>query len=299
MDKVEDMHTMKIFLRNACITIVLLACAIVIDAYVTRPHGEKAAAILEAALFPTLPKPSLHYTFTVSGTLAESGSMKESSSPYFWLNSGAYLILKDGNGLTNHGALAATNFWRRAYSSSNALDTADGYYPQNLFRLVTKSTWNNVEESVRFKIDAVNTTDTPNRDGYSGILLMSRYRDSANLYYAGIRMDGTAVIKKKRQGTYSTLASSQNLFDQNEHYNRDTNPNLIPEGQWMRLRTIVTDEANGGTNIELWLDRNDSGTWERIASATDSANPITGPAYAGIRTDYMDISFDDYKLTER
>ncbi len=304
MDKVETMHTMKIFLRNAGIAIVVLAFAIVIDAYVARPHGEKAAAIIEAALFPMLPKPNLHYTFRVDGTLAETGSANESSSPYFWLNSGGYLTLKDSVGGTNHGALPANNTWRLAYASSNALDTGNGYYPQNLFRLVTKSTWKNFEQSVRFRIDAVNETDTPNRDGYSGILLMSRYQDGANLYYSGIRMDGTAVIKKKLNGTYYTIASSPKIFGQNERFDRESNPNLIPEDKWMRLRSIVTDQSDGSTKIELWLDRNDSGTWEQIATAIDKpgtygSKTVTGAAFAGIRTDYMDISFDDYKLIER
>jgi hypothetical protein len=293
------MHKIKIFLRNAGIAIMVLAFAIVADAYITRPGGEKAAAIIEAALFQTVPNAVLHYTFRMDGTLAESGSITEGSSPYFWLNSGAYLILKDGVGKTNHGALPASNKWRLAYASNNALDTANGYYPQNLFRLVTKSTWKDFDQSVRFRIDSINETDTPNRDGYSGILLMSRYRDSDNLYYAGIRMDGTAVIKKKYQGTYYTLASSGKLFNTSEQYNKDSNPNLLPEDKWMRLKTTVVDQNDGSTKIELWLDRNDGGTWERIASATDTSGTVKGPASAGIRTDYMDATFDDYTLTER
>lgn len=240
----------------------------------------------------------LHYRFSVDGILNETGSMDESSSPYFWLNSGGELHLENGVGKTVQGDLSAGNVWRLLYNANNALDTDDGYYPQNLFRLVTKGMWNNTEQSIRFKITQLNMTDTPNRDGYSGVLLMSRYQDGNNLYYAGIRMDGDAVIKKKHNGSYTTLAQ-EDLFGSDAGYNKNTNPNMIPGNTWMGLKSVVYTDSSGDVRVEVWLDRNDNGNWEQIASAVDTSQTIDGPAHAGIRTDYLDVHFDDYKVNER
>ncbi len=173
--------------------------------------------------------------------------------------------------------------------------------PQNIFRLVTKSTWNNFEQSVKFNIAKVNLTNTPNRDGYSGILLMSRYvGDGQTLYYAGIRMDGTSVIKKKYKGTYYTIASGP-VFSSATPFNRTTNPNLIPTAKWMGLKSQTVTGTDGNVTVKLFIDRANNGTWEQLLSVVDKAGtnggtPITGAAHAGIRTDYMDVLFDDYNL---
>jgi hypothetical protein len=242
-----------------------------------------------------IPNP-FHYRFHVDGVLEEAGSMETSSSPYFWLNSGARLIIASGVGQTVHGALPLNDFWRILYGRNNPLDTGGGFYPQNLFRLVARNTWQNIEQQVRFKIDQLNMTETPNRDGYSGVLLMSRYKDGQNLYYTGLRMDGTATVKKKKSGIYTTLGSAR-VFSAESGFNRDTNPNLIPGEKWMGLKSRVED-VKGGARITLWLDREDNGVWEKILEVTDKSNPIKGSQHAGLRTDYMDVTFDDYKLTE-
>lgn len=238
-----------------------------------------------------------HYRFAVDGVLNESGSSAEASSPYFWLNSGGRLILDDHVGQTQQGPLPANNPWRLLYNQNNPLDTDNGYFPQNLFRLITKSTWGNVAEQVRFNIRRMNLTDTPNRDGYSGILLMSRYQSGQTLYYAGLRQDGKSVIKKKVNGTYHTLAMDEVWPGS---YHRLTNPNLIPERQWMGLK-MTTDNVPGGVKVSLYLDENDNGQWERLLEVTDTngtggLSAITGSGSAGIRTDYMDVIFDNYKL---
>lgn len=238
---------------------------------------------------------SFYYTFNVDGILKEAGSMTESSSPYFWLNSGGEVRIKSGAGSTILGALPSGSYWLLRYFSANALDTDGGKYPQNIFRLVTKNKWDNLTEEVKFKIAKINTTDTPNRDGYSGILLMSHYQDENNLYYAGVRMDGSAVIKKKKGGVYTTLAQKNGVFPGT--YNKTSNPNLIPEDRWMKLKSETKPLADG-MEITLWLDRTDTGVWEKLLTVVDSVNPVTGPASAGIRTDYMDVYFDNYKLIE-
>lgn len=237
------------------------------------------------------------YTFNSPGTLFEAGSMSESWSRYYWLNSGGKMLFDGAVGMTAQGPLASIDFWRGLYGRSNPLDTGDGYYPQNLFRLVTRATYGDIAQSVSFNIKKINTTNTPNRDGYSGILLMSRYvADGQTLYYAGLRQDGSATIKKKYQGRYTTLALTP-VFSGS--YNKSSNPNLIPMNQWMDLKSVVTNE-NGGVRIDLYLDRRDGRGLVKIATALDNATggtpAITGSAHAGIRTDYMDVTFDNHRI---
>lgn len=242
------------------------------------------------------------YTFNSPGVLDESGSMNETWSPYFWLNSGGKFIIKNGVGETAQGPLPSSDYWRELYGKTNALDTGNGYYPQNLFRLITRSRWDNVIEQLRFKITHINLTDTPNRDGYSGVLLFSHYQDEYNLYYAGIRMDGTAVIKKKVGGVYYTLAQTP-IWKNGRDYNKYTNPNLIPENRWMGLKLETKDNADGTVSLTLWLDQTDTGAWHQVLAVKDSqsstgAPTVRGAAYAGIRTDYANVQFDQYRLTK-
>src|SRR6185436_13820912 len=107
-------------------------------------------------------------SFNNNGTLEESYPMSASTSPYYWVNSGGRLICTNGVGQTVFGALPTNDKWRLAYAISNPLDTGTGYYPQNIFRLITRSTWHNVSQELMFNINSIVMTDTPNRDGYSG-----------------------------------------------------------------------------------------------------------------------------------
>lgn len=235
-----------------------------------------------------------NYQFSVSGNLSETGAMGESSSPYFWLNSGASFGLSGGKGHTLEGRLPAGSKWQKLYAASNSLDTDNGYLPQNLFRFVTRNKWNDSRQELDFKINKTNLTNTPNRDGYSGVLLMSRYQDGNNLYYAGVRHDGTAVIKKKKSGTYTTLGSAK-VWDGT--YDKTSKPNLIPQNKWMGLRMDTVTQPDSSTKVSLYLDENNSGSWKKLLEVTDTS-PVNGPAYSGIRTDYMDVSFDDYSHRE-
>lgn len=263
------------------------------------------------------------YTFNVDGILQEASSISQSSSQYFWVNSGAKLIIKDGIGMTIQGALPSNDKWRLLYAKSNPLDTGDGYYPQNIFRLITRNTWKNIGQEVAFKITKTNLTNTPNRAGYSGVLLMSRYQDDGQtMYYGGIRQDGTAIIKKKIRtgtsgsGTYYTIASGVNgaqnnaIFSNGKLYDKYSNPNLIPENKWMKLKLEVKDmidssgRPNGKVSLALYIDKLNNGTWTLIANGEDSSGKyggspiISNAGYAGVRTDYMDVQFDNYRLIE-
>lgn len=235
------------------------------------------------------------YTFNSSGTLLEAGSSAESSSPYFWLNSGGKMPISGGLGMTQQGALS----WGTAfemYKTMNSLDTDGGKYPQNTFRLVTKQSWTNFEEQVKFRITKTNLTNTPNRDGYSGMFLMSRYTNSDNLYYVGVRHDGQVVIKKKIGGVYHTLAYAQ-VFGVQSDYDKWAKPNLMPQNAWMGLRGKFENLADGSVRITASLDKNNSGVYTNVLTAIDKGTggtPHKAAGKVGIRTDFMDVQFDDY-----
>ena len=270
-------------------------CALVLLPYqLTAPQG-LASLHADATTSATL-----LYTFNSAGVLQETGSMSGSSSHYFWVNSGAKLLMQDGLGKTVQGALPTDDSWRVLYGHTNPLDTGNGYYPQNVFRLVTRSVWSNVTQEMQFKIQHTNLTPTPNRDGYSGIFFFSRYHDGDNLYYAGMRMDGAAVIKKKVGGVYYTL-DLEPVFPGT--YDRVASPNLLTLKQWMRMR-LVTEDQTDGVSLRLYLDATNTGVYTLVAHALDrdglyGGTPVnSGPAYAGVRTDYMDAFFNDYRLSQ-
>lgn len=234
------------------------------------------------------------YNFNQNGILDETGSMGESSSPYFWLNSGGQVSFSRGTGKTVQGDLLS-GLWKTLYAAANPLDTDNGIHPQNLFRLVTKPKWQNAEVSVQFKINQTILSETPNRDGYSGVLLMTRYVDGQNLYYAGIRHDGDLVIKKKINGTYYTLAQKDFWT---KPYAKYTNPNNIPEGKWMGMK-VKAENVTGGVKITLYLDKEGDGTYMAHLITTDTG--VGGPAHtasahAGLRSDYMDLEFDNFRV---
>jgi hypothetical protein len=228
--------------------------------------------------------------------LQESGSMQESASRDWWLSSGGYFYVQEnGIGRTVLGNLKPDAKWREIYSRNNPVDTDNGYRPQNLFRLVTKAQWENFTQEAQVKMSYYDAVGSPNRNASNGILYFNRYRDANNVYYTGIRVDGTSIIKKKQNGVYTTLAQSK-IFS--GYYNQLNNPNLIPLNQWMGLRSTVSDNSDGSVTIKVYLDRNNSGQWEMIAQATDRTNPIKGAGYAGIRSDFADMRFKNYVVTD-
>lgn len=247
-----------------------------------------------AALVPNL----YIYSFNSAGVLYEAGSVAESTSPYWWVNSGAKLIMQGGAGSTIQGDLPLTDKWRVLYAAMNPLDTDGGRHPQNTFRLVSRNTWDNALIQAQFYIAKDNLSDSPNRNASNGLLLMSRYVDAQTLYYAGIRVDGAAVIKKKYKGTYYTMAYRK-IFEGT--YDRDTNPNLLPHREWLYLRDETVTNADGSVTIRLYMQREGSTKWIKIAEATDDGKqyggtpPITQKSQMGIRTDFMDVKFENFR----
>ncbi|MDP3729753.1 MAG: hypothetical protein Q8R26_03355 [bacterium] len=243
-----------------------------------------------------------YYNFKVDGVLDEIGKMDDSSSPYFWLNSGGQFYLKDGIGKTIQGELGQFHKWRLAYASSNPVDTDNGYHPQNIFRLATRSKWQNFNQEIYFKITKLNMSASASRDASNGFLLFNRYQDGNNLYYVGIRVDGAAIIKKKINGVYYTLADKQ-FYNADAPYNRDTNPNLIPGQKWIGLKSEMMTSSDNTVSIKLFIDKDKTGNWILVAEAKDDGRSyggaaITNEGYAGIRTDFLDVEFDDYKIVK-
>ena len=246
------------------------------------------------------PTSSFVQTFDSAFTVTETGSKTESKNTDWWVSSGAYFTSESGVGKTVSGALGALDPWRVAYYLSNSLDTDNGYHPQNIFRLVQRSLWTNYTEEAYFKITKDNLSVSPNRNASNGIFFFNRYKDAFNLYYAGLRVDGYAVIKKKTNGSYYTMAYKP--FIAGGAYNRDTNPDILPKNEWIGMKSEVRTLADGTVSIKLYADRGKTGTWTLVAEAVDDGTTfggavIGGSGNVGIRTDFMDVEVDTYTVT--
>lgn len=265
-------------------------------------------AFVLAGLWAAVPPPSLragaaatvtspfNYNFNCPGMLPEAGKMSESWSPYWWLSSGGRFFLADGIGSTVKGNLPSNDYWRLYYAKSNPVDTDNGYHPQNIFRLVTRSKWKNFRQQVYFRIRKDNLSASPNRSATNGLYLMNRYKDQYNLYYTGIRVDGAAVIKKKIRGVYYTIAYAR--FFPGAAYDRDTNPSLLPKDIWMGLRSEITNNPDGTVRIVLYVDPGPGG-WVLAFDVLDNGlayggSALTASGYGGFRTDFMDVEFENY-----
>ncbi|PIR89292.1 MAG: hypothetical protein COU07_00110 [Candidatus Harrisonbacteria bacterium CG10_big_fil_rev_8_21_14_0_10_40_38] len=238
------------------------------------------------------------YNFNQGGVLHEVNLPDNSTSPYWWVSSGGNLNIYEGRGRTIKGELQDDDPWRLIYAISNPRDTDNGYHPQNIFRLITRSIWQDAREEANFVITKNNLSESPYRNQSNGLLLMNRYIDENNLYYTGIRVDGAAIIKKKQNGRYYTLAYIKGVYP--GLYDRDTNPNLLPLNKWIGIRTEITNEGNNAVRIKVFIDKLWSGNWQLIAEAVDDGRTY-GPAirtggFGGIRTDFMDVDFENFRF---
>ncbi|HEX7586535.1 MAG TPA: hypothetical protein VF390_02800, partial [Patescibacteria group bacterium] len=203
------------------LAIIFVLAGITISVYKNRNHPSpfenRIIQSLSLASFPFMERNSFFFPSSVVSQnissesetkiiLEESSSMKKSKSPDWWLNSGGIMLSNSQEFSTNFGPLPKDSSWRKLYFKTNPKDTDDGYYPQNLFRLVTNDKWENFSQSVYFNINKLNLSESKNRNESNGVLLFNRYLDGNNLYYIGLRVDGEAVIKKKIAGKYYTLA---------------------------------------------------------------------------------------------
>ncbi len=243
--------------------------------------------------------PYLYNFNSPDSRLIEAMNDTTSTSPYWWLNSGGYMNIKDGKGSTVIGNLDQADKWRLLYSQNNPEDTDNGFHPQNIFRLLTRSKWQNAREEAYFSIKTSNLSKSQNRNQSNGILLFSRYQNSNNLYYAGVRVDGSAIIKKKVDGKYFTLAEIKSYFP--GKYDHTTNPNLLPKDKWIGLRLETINTANQSVEIRLYTDVGWTGKWTLAAKATDNnssfGRSLLDAGSGGIRTDFMDVEFDNFRFS--
>jgi hypothetical protein len=301
---------MRILLRGAVVFLLPLLCFPVSEISGPSPAGVSSvtATVTEApsrtpAVPASTPAPTQNQTrifsdgFGEDGTLEETDRMENSASPDWWVNSGGWFLQRGGVGSTWIGEAPSDSRWRQAYRFSNPWDTDQGAHPQNLFRLITRSVWSAPAQQVYFRIAADNLSPSANRDRSNGVLLFSRYADGDNLYYAGVRVDGSAVIKKKTGGAYATLAEAPWYPGT---YDRAASPNLIPHAAWIGLRTVLQTEG-GRITIQLYIDPDHSGFWILALQAVETMDPSRPSAqagFAGIRTDFMDVEFEDYWIEE-
>ncbi len=268
--------------------IILLLAMIVPLILSSSPAGAEAV----------LTETSFTDDFSPDKSLIENHPITSSASPYWWVNSGGYAYWENGVGRTVYGDVAQPNDDPRLASYQPKANTDYGEHPQNIFRFVQRGNWGDYRQTMYYKIDRYIMSPNGSRTGHNGLLLFNRFIDSYNLYYTGIRVDGRAVIKKKTQGNYKTLANPKVLPGT---WNRDTNPNLIPEGTWIGVRSEIKN-VGAGVSIKVFLDIGRTGQWELIAEAFDDESQgglvLTEPAHAGVRTDFMDVSFDDYEIID-
>lgn len=230
--------------------------------------------------------------------IVESARMEDSTDPCWWLSSGGLFWAHDGVGRTIQGRLPAGSEWQARYAKSNARDTDGGHHPQNLLRLISRTRWQDYEQQVQFRILKLNLSESPERDAWSGVLMFQRYLDSQNLYYAGLRVDGTAVIKKKLAGKYFTLAQAP-VFALPGQYDRAANPLLLPEGRWVHMCSHVHTRPDGSVWISLLVREADEGAWRTVVEAVDDGShgaPILAAGYTGLRSDFMDVEFSGYTV---
>ncbi|HZX50020.1 MAG TPA: hypothetical protein VFE94_02600 [Candidatus Paceibacterota bacterium] len=256
-----------------------------------------AGAFLAALAFRPLP---LANTQQAALVIQETGGMEASDSEEWWVNSGAQVEKTESGFQTIQGELPWYSWWRIRYLLSNPVDTDNGEHPQNILRFVNKSKWENGQQTMYVRVHRLNMSASPERGAWSGIFFLHRYKDGDNLYYAGIRQDGAAVIKKKMNGVYYTMAYAP-WYKEEAPYNREINPNLIPGKQWIGLRTLITSNEDGSVLIRLLLDEEGNGSWQTALEARDEGSqyggdPIRGEGHGGMRSDFMDMEFRDYKV---
>jgi hypothetical protein len=263
-----------------------------------RRKKQQPASSTPTTSTPAPDPSSFSDSFSTTATIVETNSASLSSSQRWWVNSGAYLYTGNANAKTVSGALPASDSWFKEYAATNPEDTDGGVHPQNIFRLVQKGLWQNFSQEVYYTISAINQSASTNRNASNGLFLFNRYQNGDNLYYVGLRVDGNAVIKKKYNGTYYTMASTK-VFPGT--YNRDTSANLLPLNTPIGIRSVVTN-TTAGVTIKMYTDVGNTGVWKLTLETTDAPGMygsavIDTEGFAGIRTDFLDAAFTNYKIT--
>lgn len=237
--------------------------------------------------------------FGTDKILEEAASPEASKDTHWWLNSGGQLWMRDGMAMTVQGEAQPGIKWKRLYAESSPVDTDEGKFPQNLFRLIHLEICKDCRQQVYFSVKKNNLNVSPNRNQSNGVFLMSRFQDDGDtVYYLGLRVDGSAVIKKKVDGVYWTLASA--VIYPNPGYDSVANPNVLPKDTWTGMRATVRNIDGQKVSLVLEIDEDRSGNWEEALRVEDVMNDQSGVigvgGYQGLRSDFMDVAWDDYAL---
>ncbi|MES2213659.1 MAG: LamG domain-containing protein [Patescibacteria group bacterium] len=239
------------------------------------------------------------YPFSSSGTLDESSTATTSTSQYWWLASGAQLVIGNGVGSTITGSIPVTNIWNKLYTTNFYTSSDGGVHPQNVFRLIFRTPVLHTSAQIYFNRTKNNLSNSVNRHPYNAESLLARYIDDNNYYFASIRSDGTVTIKKKMNGVYQTLASKKILPGV---YSDILNPDLIPLNTWIGLKLIAIDSLTGTTTLSFYSDIGKTGIWKLELTADDDfskyGRAITAPGLVGIQSDFADTLFDDFQLVD-
>jgi hypothetical protein len=81
-----------------------------------------------------------------------------------------------------------------------------------------------------------------------------------------------------------------------------TNRNLLPKNAWIGVKSKVENLADGTVRITLYMDNGKTGSWTTLLKVIDDGRTYGGAAimsegHAGIHTDFMDVEFDDFRIT--
>ncbi len=271
---------------------VIVCAVLAVGVFVSGLVAPKTYASAAAAI--TLP---FSYDFHVNGTLNEAKSMTDSSSPYWWMASGAQLVISNGVGSTLAGNLQTSSPWYTYYSASSPVLTDNGLHPQNVFQMFFRNSIANPSAQLYVKRNSDNVSNLQNSHAYNGESLFARYVDGNNYYFGGIRADGGAVIKKRTNGVNQTLAFNK-IFSGT--YNSLTSPDLIPNGEWIGLKLVVASDTANNPKILLYMDEGKTGVWKLAAQAIDDpvkyGSPISSSGLVGIKSDFADAQFDSFVL---
>lgn len=306
---------MKNFVIVVVLFVLILVSSLATYLYVTRTPNKDSLLVpfISSTDLPSeeassqqnqetspMPQPAIFQdTFSNSRIIEESPRIAASSDSNWWVNSGGQFIVNNGIGMTIQGELSEQSHWKELYNRTSPHDTDSGLHPQNIFRLVYRGVWLNYSQQVYTKITKINMSESPQRNESNGIFLFNRYYNGDNLYYTGIRVDGSVVIKKKYKEVYYTMAYKKIKPGK---YDKISNANLLPENTWIGIKSEVKNIGDS-VQINFYTDIGQTGKWTLSLSVTDNNKSYGGASlsqegHAGIRTDFMDAQFRNYLIEE-
>lgn len=236
--------------------------------------------------------------FSGDFSLEQASEERLSDSPEWWLQSGAFLYRQNDTGQTVQGLLTEGSPWIDTYNAQNARATDGGRLPQNFFRLIKRGAWRDMTQEVYFSVGSYNAVDAPARNASNGLHLFMRYADQDNHYYGGLQVDGNVVIMRKEDGQYHVLATSRYI---DGLYDRRADTSLIPQGELIGIKTEINDLPDGTVRIRVYIDEGRTYSWALALEFVDDGAVYSGSVIgeegrAGIRTDFMDVTFDHYRV---